>query len=263
LSTADSLDGLSHRLRLQRAQRHLDAVTREIRDWIDRHTPLPSEVFDPDTGEHVVSFQLPAPIPHDVLGPLIGDVLHNFRSALDHLAYELAVAHSGSLSDRAGSDSEFPIALKPRGDPWWEKRIGRVAPQAQAVIADLQPYRPRNSPVHALEALYHLSNIDKHRRPTLSAFSISEFDIWPFDDSVALDYFERGGPGLVEYGTPHVFARFRAATKEKVEVGYHFTYDIAFAEARVLPEGARVLEVLWGISVYIRGTVLPALEPFL
>lgn len=40
--------------------------------------------------------------------------------------------------------------------------------------------------------------------------------------AVTLDLLERGRPGLVGYGTPHVFARFRVAARERVDVGYSF-----------------------------------------
>ena len=262
IKTSD-LDQLSHRLRFARAVTHLETTVYEVSGWIQGTTALPTESFDDATGVHVVSFELPTPIPEHTLGPLIGDVLHNFRSALDHLVYELAVSHTGALPQRVEGSTEFPIFVEePRAEAW-ERRVGAVAPEARVAIERMQPYQPRSYPVHALAALYGLSNIDKHRRPTLAAFSISSLDIWPTDDSIPLEFFEPGGPGLVEHGMPHVFARYRATTGQKVEVGYGFTYDLAFNEPGVLPAGARVLEVLWGIRAYIESEVFATLEPFL
>lgn len=45
-------------------------------------------------------------------GALIGECLFNFRSALDHLAFDLAVAHSGPLAPGVEETSEFPIFWK-------------------------------------------------------------------------------------------------------------------------------------------------------
>jgi hypothetical protein len=43
-------------------------------------------------------------------GALIGDCLFNYRSALDHLAFDLAVAHTGyPLPEGVERRSEFPI----------------------------------------------------------------------------------------------------------------------------------------------------------
>ena len=125
----------SHRLRLERAEQHLDALGREIRVWVDVHRPLPKTAFDAQTGIHLVSFELPTSVPNDVFGPLIGDALHNLRSALDHLAYELAVAYTGDLSEETVEHSAFPIFVRePRTDDLWDKRIGGIAPEAQGVI---------------------------------------------------------------------------------------------------------------------------------
>ena len=47
---------------------------------------------DPNTGDQVFKFRVRAPIPVD-LSLVIGDAVHNLRSALDHLAWQLVLAN--------------------------------------------------------------------------------------------------------------------------------------------------------------------------
>ena len=89
----------NHELKLRRAAEHLAVLDEQIDDWMDGAHRYVAEL-DPQSGKkHVVVKVLnPPPV---TLRPLIGDCLHNLRSALDNLAYELAVEHQrGPLPDR-------------------------------------------------------------------------------------------------------------------------------------------------------------------
>jgi hypothetical protein len=263
IETPSDFSWFSHRIRLERAKVHLDALGRDIRGWCDRHRAVCATDYDPLTGIHTETCRLPVSIPDDDFGTLIGDVLHNCRSALNHLAYDLAVAHTGSLSKELEEGSEFPIFLtEPRNDAW-EKRVGGIAPEAQAAIKSLQPYHPHDSDVDGLEALYRLSNIDKHRRPTLTGFILGDLEINPLDPSDTFDFFEQQpGPVIVEYGASRELARYSVASRKKANVGLGFTYGIAFDEPSAVPEGAPVLEILYVIAATI-DNVFGTLEPFL
>ncbi len=89
-----------------------------------------------------------------------GDVVHNLRTALDHLAHQLVLV--GSPEGTPPRQIEFPI-LDSKED--YEKRKasktrGMRADAVQA-IDELKPYKDGN-PV--LWRLRELDNIDKHRR---------------------------------------------------------------------------------------------------
>src|SRR4051812_44114465 len=65
-------------------------------------------------------------------GALIGESLFNFRSALDHLALDLALAYTCPLPAQAESDSEFPIFHKRAATTReMDTRIGAVHPKAR------------------------------------------------------------------------------------------------------------------------------------
>lgn len=123
---------------------------------------------DKDTGipPHPITFlfdenarKLPT-LSFDVIS-LAGDIIHNLRSALDHLAYQLALIGSPSLSEPELKQIEFPIADS--FTKYEAIKIGKVKgmrPEAVGAIDALKPYRTGND---ALWRIHQLDIIDKHR----------------------------------------------------------------------------------------------------
>ena len=91
---------------------------------------------------------------------MIGDVVHNMRSALVYLACELVIKNGGTVTDT----TQFPIYEREdrfvRGSP---RRIGGMSTRAATLIETLQPYYKPTPSEHPLATLAHLSNGDKHR----------------------------------------------------------------------------------------------------
>ena len=120
--------------------------------------------------------------PPPKLGLLIGECVHQYRSALDHLAFQLLIANTkGRIPARVVKRSEFPIfnsGPKFRGkrnrkgklsSGSGRAKIEGIDPRAQAVIEWLQPYHRRKNPrALSLWQLQELANIDKHRLLHLS-----------------------------------------------------------------------------------------------
>jgi hypothetical protein len=94
-------------------------------------------------------------------GALIGDCLFNFRSALDHLAYDLAVAYSGfPLDPEVEKRSEFPIFVDyPLTASKRKRMIGGVHPKAGDLIETMQPYGRKDRA--ALKYLHDLQRFEK------------------------------------------------------------------------------------------------------
>src|SRR6266481_8747888 len=95
----------SFEMKLIRADEHLKALNHEVADFLQVG---PYEVV---TEKDIPAGTLRARVvyrqdPRDLLLMLIGDVLHNLRSALDHSAWSLAGA-------KANSGTEFPIFTDP------------------------------------------------------------------------------------------------------------------------------------------------------
>lgn len=95
----------------------------------------------------------------DALG-IAGDVIHNLRAALDHLAYQLVVSGTGN---EFPENTGFPIADSLEGYKAEKKRreIHRMSLNAVKVIDSLQPYK--DGVGDALWRIHKLDTIDKHR----------------------------------------------------------------------------------------------------
>ena len=162
----------SFEFKFARAIQHLyDLFARIDKLKEEGHAYSITQDFDSDTGEYVIYVE-PRELPGWV-GPRIGDFLFSMRSGLDHLAYELALAHTGApLPDDIAEHSEFPIfGEREMTARERERKIGGIAPHAQAVIERLQPHNRGDQYItDPLWMLNELSNIDKHRTPHLTYF---------------------------------------------------------------------------------------------
>jgi len=121
------------------------------------------------------------------LGLILGEVIHDLRSALDQLAWQLAMAHVGEevLSElRVGNAIVFPITSSPerfkshRATPCF-------GPEALELIESRQPYHNLGTHlVNPLAMVQHWSNADKHRVLTPSLGQIAVDDLRFHSDAV-------------------------------------------------------------------------------
>lgn len=130
---------------------------------------------DAQTGFHILSLQTVPDLSvfQERTSVIVGDIVHNLRSTLDHLTWQLACYHTGG-NPLNPQRVQFPIedklavfAKRCKPDGW----IGEIAPAHQTIIERYQPYHGLNTPsqqfwtlyVHELALLRDLSNADKHR----------------------------------------------------------------------------------------------------
>jgi hypothetical protein len=155
--------------KLRRAQRHLDDLCGEISAWLDGNSHTMTHERDDQRTDYYSAYVEMDPCPV-IISLLVGDILHNARSTLDHLAYALAARHSGiPLPNDITQQSEFPIFNMPPKGNALTKRIRGICPEAQTIIEELQPYQ-RQQGATILSILHELSNIDKHRLLLSAAF---------------------------------------------------------------------------------------------
>jgi hypothetical protein len=157
---AHPLDGVN--LKCKRAQHHLKTLKAEFDSFTRDAYSIRHQVND-DGREHVYRVvRLRKTRPE--WGPIIGDCLGNSASALDHLAYQLAILHTGTLSSNLARDIRFPIYGSPR--EFWINlpRLRAIGPDQVAPLERLQPYHGiHGSDDHWLMILKRLSDFDKHR----------------------------------------------------------------------------------------------------
>lgn len=145
------------RLKLARAEEHLQSVMQTVGSLESAQCEMIPEESPQHKNYGVLRINL-TPKPPAALSAVIGDFLFNVRSALDHLVWQLVIANGGT----PGTSNMFPIAPDPKNfrDEEKRQRLRGVAPEAQALIEQMQPYHTGNE---ALQILSRLHNIDKHQ----------------------------------------------------------------------------------------------------
>ena len=158
--------------KFNRAKHQFDVLRTEMGSFSDQD-PQPHfsrGYFDTDTWQWIERFQIREPPPLR-WGVMLGECVHNLRSALDHLVCQLTLLDGGTMEDCA--QTQFPIASKCEAqfERMANSRIPRLSKRHRAMIKRAQPYRAGDSAwKHPLAILADLSNADKHRliNPTYS-----------------------------------------------------------------------------------------------
>jgi hypothetical protein len=124
--------------------------------------------FRPDSCEYVLIVNVRRQ-PPDRLGLLLGDFVHNLRSALDHLVCQLSLLEGPTDC----SDTQYPICFnKGRFNQLKGNWLKGVSARHRAAIEKTQPYHGRRPESHPLAVLDWLDRIDKHRvlHPSFGVF---------------------------------------------------------------------------------------------
>jgi hypothetical protein len=164
------LDGVA--LKLARAKEHVDSLADVFRPFRSANFQVSTE-GDPETRMRAVKVHFPKPDPKT--STVIGDCLHNLRSALDHTVYQLVQANGGEPTP----DHMFPIAISAQAfEKSARKRLRGISPAARAAIEAMQPYHfgPAAN-ADPLAVLAALSNIDKHRTLALTTVIARDVDV--------------------------------------------------------------------------------------
>ncbi len=167
---ADRLDGA--RLKLERANEHLDALEAEIGRYLAGDFYMLVRDEKPDrTIFHLWVKEEPPPR----LSVILGDCVHNLRSSLDYVAWQLVIANGGVPDD----NTAFPIwDRKPRDGVFAPKSCAGMSKDALALIEGMQPYQAGDrARQHVLWFVRELSNTDKHRTLNLTAASVSGMNV--------------------------------------------------------------------------------------
>src|ERR1700683_428548 len=110
------------RLKLERAVFQMKMLDEAIERFRQPETHRTFRYFDPKTEETVwMAFCTDPPVSWS---PLMGDILHNLHSTLDHLAWQLAIRRNYGHDLPPETRAMFPIFDK-RGRFWKKGRDGR------------------------------------------------------------------------------------------------------------------------------------------
>ncbi len=192
---------------------------------------------------------------------LLGDFLHNVRSALDHMVWQLVLAND----ERPSRSNEFPIAVDPG---WFDRKAKRylagVHDDAIAVIRSLQPFRVSDEGKRKLDPLWllnELENVDKHRLVHVLSLAPQGATLFfdprfPLTLGESLEVFDLSNR-VLEHGTK--LARIRLHRQPQMEVNSEFHLLVLLEKTELTPR----LE--WGVAgVMVKAVedVMAALTPF-
>ena len=134
---------LSARRKIERANQHIKEAQSRINEFLAANFYPPFIDKDPKTGNLCGNFWEPST--QDLpLGTVIGDVVHNLRSALDHTIAEIVRTLGGN---DMSSDVHFPAhetrnKLKKAIDGGLKKKIG--AELCDFIVDTIKPYKTGN-----------------------------------------------------------------------------------------------------------------------
>jgi hypothetical protein len=166
------------RLKLLRGQEHLDALESEFIRFRDSNPYTVVHEYDEQQRENRLRLFVTPP-PQRRWGLILGDAVHNARTALDYITWILAG------SDPADRSTLFPIYddLSKFNSALW--RLERLHPNAIITyIRSFQPYMRPNSHYNVLWFLQELDARDKHKLITMievgtagARFTINDGDV--------------------------------------------------------------------------------------
>jgi hypothetical protein len=185
------------------------------------------------------------PVPDDIK-LVVGDAIHNLRSSLDHLAWQLVEANGGTPSRK----TYFPISES------YEKYINSVSNgvlegmsvDAQKLIGDCQRHASKND---TLWVIHELDRIDKHR---LLITVVSTMDKWGVDVMKGQTmWFDENRFWPLVPGREIVNIPTSTYSREKPE-NFKLGIDVGFGETEIA-EGELVLPALTKMADFVDSLV--------
>jgi hypothetical protein len=159
------------RLKVDRAVYHIKALETAIQQFMDSNPYDAVRETDAKSGDYSFRLKVHREIPL-AWAALIGDAVHNLRSALDHLMVELVLANGG----RPTKATEFPIFQNLQA--YDTKAAGKMTGASQQAIDLINAARSYKGGNDGLWQIHELDIIDKHRAlvPAFGSFSALTID---------------------------------------------------------------------------------------
>ena len=227
-------------LKLRRADYHLREFRKGFDEWLALKPYYVEAHQQPESDEVVLIGRVRNTPPAIEWGVMIGDVIHNLRSALDSLVWTFSVWKSGP----APSD---PL---PRNDPWRKIKFPIVQESGQwqsavkgclwavdpSLLAEFKGSQPFVTGKHAperepLTVLHELWNIDKHRHPNLTSAFVEIKSIAGYTpEDAAFSVVSLKPPGPFEDGAElaRIVWAGLGTPAEKVNMQAYAVFDVSF-----------------------------------
>ncbi len=245
--------------KLYRTTEHFDTISKMVKRATSDKGHTFSVKLDHQTQEAII-FIRPKSIRYRkhhlplMISVLIGEFLHNLRSALDNMVYDLVI-HDGGMPDEY---TEFPIFRHRRKYNSTARggglfKLHGVSPKGRAFIKGLQPFDDRNppNPVEPLWILHELSRIDKHRLVHVCGMKLKMGQVFVTDDRGFLTRTTIHTDTRIEGRTELVRFAVRANSGyDEMEVKFEHALDVVFYDV-ALVEGDSVLTTLYAMQAEV------------
>lgn len=162
----------SARLKIVRATEHLDAIKKVIKVVAESDC---YEIVKDSNGREAVYFKGEPPTEISIL---VGEVVYQIRSAIDHLAFDLVKLNPShaALPTNWEKNCCFPLWLvaskKGTGYNCFENTLPGITKDAFTFIEGVQPYHTGPGIHNVLRLVAQLSNVDKHRHLNITVPSM-------------------------------------------------------------------------------------------
>ncbi len=205
---ADQFAGI--RLKLSRAWNQINGLKPDVEAFLENDPApyVPRVNFNGQTHVLTVSVHIQK-APDPMWGVRIGEIIHNLRSALDHLIWELVILNTRQPPP-IGNKNQFPIFEYEVGfsDRGIKQFLRGVSPAAIALIKSEQPFPGDKGGTGegAKSPLWHLkelSDVDKHRTLHVTGTLLESFNFTfpPLTRDATIQRQERRGPGPIQEDT--------------------------------------------------------------
>ncbi len=237
----------SARLKIKRAKKHILDLDTLIGNFCDSnpYAILAKPHRIPEINHTTLYMGEIDSIP-DIINLTIGDAVHNLRTALDHMAYQLVFANGRSSADHV----HFPIC-----DPC-EKftsaahggKIKGMSVGAKKLVRAVQPHVTGDN---TLWYLHRLDIVDKHRLVITSNLDLAG---WGVDIMKGNElWFEQGYTFSLEKGQEITNIPTTTYNRQKHE-DFKLILTITFGKSEVL-EGESVLPTLHNMHTFVENLV--------
>jgi hypothetical protein len=187
-------------LKIERSYQQLKQLESTVRAFLDTKPYSVTVEFNRESGIVVARAKVREECP-PIWSVLVGELLHNLRSSLDYIVWELVILETGDAPTTI--KTQFPIF---RYESAYNKRakefLHGVGMKELAVIKSLQPFSTGEDVLSPLWYLHELSNWDKHRALHFAGATLQDVHIvlpptdtdggrielvevsapWPFED---------------------------------------------------------------------------------
>lgn len=257
------------RIKIERAKEHFRDLEVEVRSFLMTNPYIVGTKHDPQTRK-LIYYLLSIREPPLRMSTIAGDLIHNLRSALDHLAYNLVIVGGGTPS----TQTYFPIFDDAaRYKTGCRGKVTGMRPDAIKAIDAIKPYGGGND---TLWRLHKLNNVDKHRLLITVGSAYRSINVGPHMHRIMMQTRSEAGFGNADnIPVPDIFLRpadslfplktgdelFIDAPNAEVNEKMQFRFEVAFGEPQIV-EGEPLVETLHQMLDTVDSIVLH-FRPFL